>query len=102
MVTIANEFGKRVNWVKIAGQTLDLTKEYSIIACEREGDPDDTLCRVEKVKEPKLLQVLLHNVIEEYLKIHSPISPKLEARATATDEPNTLLTQLRVTTYEFR
>ena len=100
--TIANEFGKRLNWVKIAGQTLDLTKEYSIIACEREGDPDDTLCRVEKVKEPKLLQVLLHDVIEEYLKIHSPISPKLEARATATDEPNTLLTQLRVTTYEFR
>ncbi len=100
--TIANEFGKRVNWVKVAGQTLDLNKEYSIIACEREGDPDDTLCRVEKVKEPKLLPALLHDVVEKYLKIHSPIAPKLEARATATDEPNTLLTQLRGTTYEFR
>jgi sulfur-oxidizing protein SoxB len=100
--TIANETGKRVNWVKIAGQPVDLTKEYSIIACEREGDPDDTLCRVEHVKNPKRLSMLMHDIIEEYLKSNSPVSPKLEMRATATDEPNTLLTQLRGTTYEFR
>ena len=100
--TIANETGKRVNWVKIAGQPINLTKEYSIIACEREGDPDDTLCRVEHVKNPKRLAMLMHEIIEEYLKINSPVSPKLEMRATATDEPNTLLTQLRGTTYEFR
>ena len=100
--TIANETGKRVNWVKIAGQPIDLTKEYSIIACEREGDPDDTLCRVEHVKNPKRLSMLMHEIIEEYLKENSPVSPKLEMRATATDEPNTLLTQLRGTTYEFR
>lgn len=100
--TIANDFGKRLNWVKVAGQAVDLNKEYSIVACEREGDPDDTLCRVEKVKNPTKLTLQLHDVIEEYLKIHSPVSPKLEKRATATDEPNTLLTQLRGTTYEFR
>ncbi len=100
--TIGNENGKRLNWVKVAGQPLDLTKEYSIIACEREGDPDDTLCRVEKVKDPKRLSMLLHDVIEEYLKANSPVAPKLESRSTATDEPITLLTQLRGTTYEFR
>ena len=100
--TIGNETGKRLNWVKVAGQPLDLTKEYSIIACEREGDPDDTLCRVEHVKTPKRLGLLLHEVIEAYLKENSPVSPKLEMRATATDEPNTLLTQLRGTTYVFR
>lgn len=100
--TIGNEFGKRVNWVKIKGEALDLNKEYSIVACEREGDPDDTLCRIEKVKNPKKLGVLMHKVIEEYLATHSPISPKLEMRATATDQPHTLLTQLQGTTYEFR
>ena len=100
--TIGNEFGKRVNWVKIKGEALDLNKEYSIVACEREGDPDDTLCRMEKVKNPKRLGVLMHAVIEEYLAIHSPVSPKLEMRATATDQPHTLLTQLQGTTYEFR
>lgn len=100
--TIGNEFGKRVNWVKIKGETLDLSKEYSIVACEREGDPDDTLCRIEKVKNPRKLGVLMHKVIEEYLATHSPVSPKLEMRATATDQPHTLLTQLQGTTYEFR
>lgn len=100
--TIGNEFGKRVNWVKIKGETLNLSKEYSIVACEREGDPDDTLCRIEKVKNPRKLGVLMHKVIEEYLATHSPVSPKLEMRATATDQPHTLLTQLQGTTYEFR
>lgn len=100
--TIGNEFGKRVNWVKIKGEQLNLDKEYSIVACEREGDPDDTLCRMEKVKNPKRLGVLMHTVIEEYLAVHSPVSPKLEMRATATDQPHTLLTQLQGTTYEFR
>lgn len=100
--TIGNEFGKRVNWAKIKGEELDLNKEYSIVACEREGDPDDTLCRIEKVKNPRKLGVLMHKVIEEYLATHSPISPKLEMRATATDQPHTLLTQLQGTTYEFR
>jgi len=100
--TIGNEFGKRVNSVKVAGAPIDLTKEYSIVACEREGDPDDTLCRIEHVKNPKKTPLLLHDVITEYLKVNSPVSPKLEGRAIATDEPPTLLTQLKGTTYEFR
>jgi len=99
--TIGNELGKRVNWIKVKGEPLDMNKEYSIVACEREGDPDDTLCRIEKVKNPKRSGVLMHTVIEEYLATHSPVSPKLEMRATATDQPHTLLTQLQGTTYEF-
>ena len=100
--TIGNEFGKRVNSVKVGGEPIDLAKEYSIVACEREGDPDDTLCRIEHVKNPKKSPLLMHDVIIEYLKNHSPVSPKVEGRATATDEPQTLLTQLKGTTYEFR
>ena len=100
--TIGNEFGKRVNSVKIGNASLDLLKEYSIVACEREGDPDDTLCRIEHVKNPKKLTLPMHDVIIEYLKEHSPVKPKIEGRATATDEPQTLLTQLKGTTYEFR
>jgi S-sulfosulfanyl-L-cysteine sulfohydrolase len=99
--TIGNEAGKRVNWVKVGGQPLDLAKEYSIVACEREGDPDDMLCRIEKVKNPQRLGSNLHQVIEEYLKANSPIAPKQEHRSTATDEPHTLLTQLRGYSYEF-
>ena len=100
--TIGNEFGKRVNSVKIGGAPLDPGKEYKLIACEREGDPDDTICRMEKVKQPTRLGFMMHEVIEDYLAIHSPVFPKLEGRATATDQPQTLLTQLQGTTYEFR
>ena len=100
--TIGNEFGKRVNSVKVGGEPIDLNKEYSIVACEREGDPDDTLCRIEHIKNPKKSVLLMHDVIIEYLKQHSPVSPRIEGRAIATDEPQTLLTQLKGTTYEFR
>jgi hypothetical protein len=57
---------------------------------------------MENVKEPKVLGITLHKVIEEYLDVHSPISPKLEGRANATDAPATLLTQLTGVGYEFR
>ncbi len=100
--TIGNEQGKRVNWIKVKGKALDMNKSYSFVACEREGDPDTTICRVENVAQPKKLGATLHKIIEEYLAKHSPISPKLEGRATATDAPNTLLTQLMGFGYEFR
>jgi S-sulfosulfanyl-L-cysteine sulfohydrolase len=92
--TVCHDAGKRVNSVKIGDQPLDLNRSYSIIACEREGDPDDTICRMEKVKNPLKMKMFLHEVIEEYLAVNSPVTPKLENRATATDEPSTLLTQL--------
>jgi 2',3'-cyclic-nucleotide 2'-phosphodiesterase (5'-nucleotidase family) len=100
--TIGNEFGKRVNSVKVAGAPLDLLKEYSIVACEREGDPDDTLCRIEHIKNPQKSPFLMHDVIMEYLKEHPIVEPKIEGRANATDEPKTLLTQLKGTSYEFK
>jgi 2',3'-cyclic-nucleotide 2'-phosphodiesterase (5'-nucleotidase family) len=100
--TINNEADKRVNWIKIKGKPINLSKTYTFVACEREGDPDTTICRVEHVAEPKKLGASLHAVIKEYLAKHSPIAPKLEGRATATDAPNTLLTQLMGIGYEFR
>ncbi len=100
--TIAQEKDKRVNWIKIKGQPINLLRTYSFVACERDGDPDTTICRVDNVAEPNRLGATLHTIIQEYLSKHSPISPKLEGRATATDAPNTLLTQLLGYGYEFR
>ena len=100
--TIGNENGKRVNSIMIGDAPIDMQKEYTFVACERDGDPDTTICRVDNVKAPTRLGFTLHSVIEEYLKTNSPISPKLEGRCTATDAPNTLLTQLMGVGYEFR
>jgi len=100
--TIGKPKGQRVNTVKIKGQPLDKKKMYTIVACEREGDPNDTLCRIEKVSNPVATQNSLHDVITEYLAATPLVAPKLEGRTTATDKPATLLTQLEGTTYNFR
>jgi 2',3'-cyclic-nucleotide 2'-phosphodiesterase (5'-nucleotidase family) len=100
--TIEKQAGKRVNWIKVNKEPIDLLKQYSFVACEREGDPDTTLCRMEGVKEPTKMGATLHSVIEEYLKEFSPISPKVEGRCTATDAPHDLLTQVMGVGYEFR
>lgn len=100
--TIGQPKGKRVNSVKVKGQPLDKNKRYQIVACEREGDPDDTLCRIEQVASPHSTGISLHEIIQSYLQQHSPVSPRLEGRTTATDQPATLLTQLQGTSYEFR
>jgi hypothetical protein len=99
--TIGKDKGKRLNWVKVGGFPIDLKKKYAIVACEREGDPDDMLCRIENVKNTEMLGSNLHSIIEEYLKANSPVAPLLEKRASATDQPHTLLTQLRGYSYEF-
>ena len=101
-LTAYNEMGKRLNWVKVAGEPVNLKKEYTIVACEREGDPDDTLCRVEHVKNPKKLGITLHQIMREYLAAHSPVSPRIEQRVTATDVPKNLLSQLEGYDYVFR
>ncbi|MGY0037746.1 hypothetical protein [Pedobacter sp. NJ-S-72] len=44
----------------------------------------------------------MHTIIEEYLAEKGTVAPKLEGRATATDEPDTLLTQVKGIDYEFR
>lgn len=100
--TIGKPKGQRVNTVKIKGQPLDKNKMYTIVACEREGDPNDTLCRIENVSNPVATQITLHAVMTEYLAATPLVAPKLEGRTTATDKPATLLTQLEGTTYNFR
>jgi S-sulfosulfanyl-L-cysteine sulfohydrolase len=100
--TIANEPGKRIQSITLNGEPLQPEKSYSIIACERDGDPDTTLCRLENVKDPKRLSVTLHKVMEEYLGKFSPVSPELEGRCVATDASQKLLTQLMGVGYEFR
>jgi S-sulfosulfanyl-L-cysteine sulfohydrolase len=100
--TMHNDMGKRVNWIKVAGKPIDLEKYYSIAACEREGDPDHVLCRLEHVRNPRLAGVTMHTILREYFGKFSPVSPKVEGRITATDAPQTLLSQLEGYEYEFR
>ena len=100
--TMNNDLGKRVNWIKIGKKPIDLKRTYLIAACEREGDPDDTLCRLEKVSNPRRANATMHNILREYFAEFSPVAPKVEGRITATDAPQNLLSQLEGYDYEFQ
>ena len=93
--------GERLNWVKIKGEAIDKNKQYSIVACEREGDPEDAICRMMGVIDPVDTGVNLHDAIREYLGQHSPIEPKIEGRVECTDQPADLLSQLDGYDYKF-
>ncbi len=96
-----DEPGKRVKSILIQGQQMDDEKLYSICACERDGDPDNVLCRMVNVKEAVNTPFNLHQVLKEYLKIHSPVTPLPEGNAVVLDAPATLLTQVTGVDYQF-
>lgn len=99
--TAHNELGERVNWINVKGKAIDLSRTYSLVACEREGDPEEVLCRIDKVSNPHTLDITLHQLMREYLAAFSLVAPKVENRITATDVPNDLLSQLEGYDYEF-
>ncbi len=100
--TMHNDLGKRVNWIKVGGKPIDLDRYYTIAACDREGDPDHVLCRLEHVRNPRLAGITMHTILREYFGKFSPVAPRVEGRITATDAPQTLLSQLEGYDYEFR
>lgn len=96
------EPGKRLQKVTVGGQPLDPSRIYSIAACERDGDPENMLCRIPNVKEPQSTTHTLHQIIREYLASHSPVSPTPRGNAKVLDAPQHLLTQVTGVEYTFR
>jgi 2',3'-cyclic-nucleotide 2'-phosphodiesterase (5'-nucleotidase family) len=96
------ELGQRVQSCTMKGKKIDLSATYSILACERDGDPEDMLCRIKGVKEAKNTTSTLHQVMIEYLKKNSPVTPTPEENAKVLDAPQTLLTQVTGVDYVFR
>ncbi|MBL7765007.1 MAG: 5'-nucleotidase C-terminal domain-containing protein [Chitinophagaceae bacterium] len=96
------ESGKRIESILVKGQPIDPNKKYSILACERDGDPEDMLCRMKGVLEAKNTQSTLHKVMTEYLKKNSPVTPTPQKNAKILDAKETLLTQVSGVDYQFR
>jgi S-sulfosulfanyl-L-cysteine sulfohydrolase len=94
--------GKRIQKITALGKPLEMEREYSICACERDGDPTTMLCRMPNVKEGTNTPYTLHTVLKEYLAANSPVSPKPHGFAKILDAPATLLTQVSGVEYAFR
>jgi S-sulfosulfanyl-L-cysteine sulfohydrolase len=93
--------GKRVQKVTVGGKPLELDKEYTISACERDGDPETMLCRIQNVKNPKNLPFTMHQLIRDYVVQHSPITPTPHGNVQVLDAPQTLLSQVFGVDYQF-
>uniref|UniRef100_UPI00404870ED bifunctional metallophosphatase/5'-nucleotidase n=1 Tax=Algoriphagus sp. TaxID=1872435 RepID=UPI00404870ED len=96
------EEGKRVQSAVVHGLPLDFERVYKICACERDGDPDDMLCRFRGVQATENTPYSLHQAVKSYLATHSPVTPTPPQSAIALDVPATLLTQVSGVAYEFR
>lgn len=95
------EKGERIKSVKVNGEEMQDDEYYTISACVRPGDPLDNLCRMPNVKDVEVKDYYIHDVVEEYLKENSPVSPKLEKRAYCEHlGPNSFST-VPGTNYEF-
>ena len=94
--------GSRLQEVVLGGRPLEPGTVYSMLACEREGDPDNVMCRMKDVANPRRVDARLHDVLVEYLAEFSPVAPEIEGRAVAVDGPGPLLSQVEGTSYRFR
>lgn len=79
--------GQRVREIRVGGESLDDGRWYTIAACEREGERDDTLCRIPEVKDPRVLDVDGHEAVRRYLAGHSPVGAPQPGRVVAQDRP---------------
>jgi 2',3'-cyclic-nucleotide 2'-phosphodiesterase (5'-nucleotidase family)/cytochrome c len=62
--------GHRVDEIRVGDAPLDDARTYTIAACEREGDPEDVLCRIHGVSNPQRFESTNHDVVRAYLAAH--------------------------------
>ncbi len=86
--------GHRVREVRVGGEPLEDDREYTLVACEREGDEPDKLCRIPHVKEPRVLGLDAHEAVRRYLARHSPLPAPEGGRVVAVDLPPVVRSQV--------
>lgn len=97
-----NPRGERITSITVKGEEMQDDKYYTISACVRPGDPIDNLCRMSDVEDVKEMDYTIHDAVEEYLKKHSPVSPKLEGRAYCDYLGTYSFSTVPGTSYEFQ
>lgn len=93
--------GERLSSVRVNGESLQLDKLYTVSACRRAGEPEDMLCRMPGVRDVQVMDYTMHQALEDYLKAHHAIAPKIDGRARALDLGDHVLSQLPGTEYQF-
>ena len=85
--------GRRLKEVFINGSPLQEERLYSVVSCQREGDPTDEVCRIPHVLDARVLDTGIHEAVKGYLARHSPIPPQDGGRMVALDLPKAVHSQ---------
>ncbi|NVB80808.1 MAG: bifunctional metallophosphatase/5'-nucleotidase [Kofleriaceae bacterium] len=85
--------GERVTAIAVHGEPLDDAREYSLVACEREGDAADALCRIRGVANARTLEVDIHTAIRKQLAARGVIRVVERQRVVAEDLPARVFSQ---------
>ena len=86
--------GHRVREIRVGGEPLEDDREYTTVACEREGDEPDKLCRIPHVKDPRVLGLDSHEAVRRHLKRYSPLPAPAGGRVVALDLPPVVRSQV--------
>ena len=86
--------GERVRNVKVHGEAVERDKIYTLTACERDGEPDHTLCRIPHAANTEVHEVDAHAAVRQYLRDRDHVESSLEQRVNAVDLPGVVRTQL--------
>lgn len=86
--------GRRVRELQVGGKPVEDDREYTLVACEREGDEPDKLCRIPHVREPRVLELDAHEAVRRYLAKHSPLATPGGNRVVAEDLPPVVRSQV--------
>jgi 2',3'-cyclic-nucleotide 2'-phosphodiesterase (5'-nucleotidase family) len=87
--------GERVKSIRVHGEPIEPDKTYTITACEREGEPMSTICRIPNAENAKVHELNAHEAVRQYLQERESVSSTLEGRVDATDLPPVLRTQMQ-------
>lgn len=85
--------GERIVSLEVLGKPVEDDATYTVAACEREGDREDTLCRIPHVTEPRVLDLDAHQAVRQYLARHSPLAEPTMGRVVALDLPANMHSQ---------
>jgi S-sulfosulfanyl-L-cysteine sulfohydrolase len=88
--------GHRIREILVGGKPLEDDREYTLAACEREGDKPDTLCRIPHVHEPRVLEADAHEAVRRYLTKHSPLPAPEGGRVVVEDLPSPVRSQVLI------
>lgn len=85
--------GQRIIELTVAGKPVEDEHRYRIATCEREGEPQDTLCRIHGAKEVRVLALSNHEAVRSYLARHRSVGAPAPRNISAIDLPERVFSQ---------